>query len=459
MGIIAPWYLKEFQLDIYSMLMLQRFPVVEKSRRIGGTTTGLVYVQEKLRRKPQWICRWAEPWKYQAREIVMPEMDRLQESCPTKHKFKYYKTDSFYELPSNGSRIYLRGVNEDKGESARGPFSHIIMADEFGSWREASYIKNDIFLAQLLSTNGQMIINTSPPKDLNHPYYTEERETAVVDGRFIQKIITDSIGQLYTLEQVEEMCRAVGGPESVSWRREFLCEAIADPELLIVPEFLDTLEGNVVPDDYPRPEFFTPYVGGDSGADDNTALLFGWYDFVKAELVVEREMVTKGKTTKDIIDAAKKIEAELWPEHPPRKRVYDAPKQLIYDIFKDHKWPVHVPQKDDRIAAIHEFRVEVGARRFKIKESCALTRRQLKVGMWKDDRHLDFERSEGLGHLDAVAAAIYLNRCIDRSYNPIPHDHGASRYTHHIDPALAISRGTTEDRLARLVGGRTMRRR
>ncbi len=100
-----------------------------------------------------------------------------------------------------------------------------------------------------------------------------------------------------------------------------------------------------------------------------------------------------------------------------------------------------MPQKEDKLAAIHELRVEVGARRFKVKEKCKHTIRQMKVGMWKDERHTDFERTEGLGHLDAIAASIYLNRSIDRKLNPIPAHHGMSKFTHHIPK----SSGAKED--------------
>jgi hypothetical protein len=223
-----------------------------------------------------------------------------------------------------------------------------------------------------------------------------------------------------------------------------LCEPVSDPELLIIPEWSDN--ENTVPDDLPRPEYFTPYVGGDSGADDNTAVLFGYYDFRHDTVVIEQELVVAGKTTTEIVARAKAIEKELWGGVAPKLRVYDAPKQLVYDIFVDHKWPVRMPQKTDKIAAIHDLRVEVGARRFKIKERCLHTRRQLRVGMWRDEKHLDFERTEGLGHLDAVAAAIYFNRHIDRKLNPTPANLGLHKETHFIpgrvspakpDPAYA----------------------
>jgi len=423
-GIVGAWYLKEPQLDIYFLLHKERFPFVECARRGGKTTTTLVHVLEVLRKNPGWIWRWCVPWKYQAREIIMPEMAILQRECPDNFKFKFYHTDSFYEAP-NGSRLYLRGVNDDKGESARGAFAHGITADEYGSWRDPEYIVNEVLLPQTLSTNGQIIKTSTPPRDLDHKYY-DERERASRENRFIQKTIWDFEGHLYTRQQITDICEAQGGPECTAWKREFLCQPVADPETLVMPEFSDE---NIVDDTYPQPSHCDLYVAGDSGADDNTAILFGWYDFAKNEVVIDTEYVTRGTTTANIVRDAKVIEKRIWEGLKPHKRVYDADKQLLYDIIGDHEWSVMPPRKEDRIAAIHELRVEVQANKFKVKRRCANLIRQMQVGMWKDDRHLDFQRSDGLGHLDAIAAAIYFNRAVDRTRNPFPKGYGHDQST------------------------------
>jgi hypothetical protein len=315
----------------------------------------------------------------------------------------------------------------------------------------------DCLSPQLQNQEGRHFIKAStPPPNLGHVYY-DEREIAAKKSRLITKTIYDN--EALTKEELQEIIEECGGIHTPSFRRERLCEQVADPDMLVIPEFVDSMGegGNVVPNDYPRPEFFTPYVGGDSGADDFTAMLFGYYDFSKNEIVVENELVLNGKTTEEIIENARIIERDLWGEMKPRKRVYDAPKQLILDLFVDHKYPVAMPDKADKHAAIHDIRVEVGKRRFKVKERCTSLRRQLKVGLWKDERHSDFERTEGLGHLDAIAAAIYLNRCIDRRFNPIPQFHGANPHTHHVPTASGSQRGTTEEALNKLFGPKARR--
>jgi hypothetical protein len=484
-GIIAAWYLRDSQLDIYDLLVREHYPFVEAARRFGKTTSLLTFVLEQLLRHPGWICRWCFPNKNQAREVMIPEMEKIQTWAPAGYRFEYKMVDSVFEGPG-GSRLFIRGVNEDRGNSARGPAANILICDEYGFWTDPTYVVKSCLLPQLEGQEGRWLIKASTPaEELGHAYYKEKKE-AKRRSRFVSKTIYDK--ETLTPEELQEIIEESGGVDSPSFRRERLCEEVADPELLVVPEYSDIVGdgGNVVPDDYPRPEFFTTYVGGDSGADDNTAILFGYYDFLKAEFIVEDEIVVNGQTTGVITSLAKLKELELWGSDrtidfkdlaarvdvaetkekvqklfetympKPRKRVYDSDKQVIFDLYADYKYPMAPADKTDKRAAIHAWRADVGLRRFKVKSKCVNLREQMRVGMWKDHMKTDFRRTEGLGHLDAIAAALYLNRCIDTKFNPIPQYHGLNPYTHHLPP-VSGSQGTTEDALAKLFGPKTRR--
>lgn len=459
-GIIAAFYLRDDQIPAYKHLRSHRFPVYEAARRFGKTTIELCVDIENSINNNQHITRWCEPWKYQAREIVMPEMDKIQESCPSFLKAKFYKTDSFYEWPKTGSRLYLRGVNEDRGESSRGSFAHKIVADEKGSWKDPEYIVNEVLLPQLLTTKGALGSLSTPPRNLAHRWYAD-KELAVRDGRFLQNIIHDN--KSLTREDIELFCEAMGGPQSPAWRREALCEAVPDGELQVVPEYREDL--NDVPDDHPRPAYFDCYVGGDSGADDNTALLFGYYDFLHDTIVIEDELILSGKTSEVITDQAKRKEKENWGDKKkPLRRVYDADKQILIDITSTHGYSVYLPEKTDRIAAIRTFRIRVKQGKFKVKKKCKVLRYQMRVGMWRDEKHLDFERSEdeNLKHLDAIAAAVYFNRSVITSRNPYPQHEGVSLASHYV-PEHVLKERSEDEALADLfssplggmIGGRS----
>lgn len=446
-GIIAPFYLRRSQLDIYELLTKEKRPFIEASRRFGKTTSIITFVFEQLIRNPGWICRWCEPQKDQARKIVMPIIDNLQSGIPANLQAEWTVTDSVYKFP-NGSMLFLLGVNEDKGKSARGPASNIVVLDEYGFWSEAKYVSRSILFPQLQNQEGQWFIKAStPPPDLGHIYY-KEKEEAIRKERFIQKLIYDN--EAITDQEMNEIIEETGGIHTPDFRREYLCEPISNPEMLIVPEWND--EENIVDDDYPRPQWPVFYVSGDSGADDNSALIFGYYDFEKDEEIIEDEIVTNGKTTKDLIEMAKQKENDLWALIKPYRRSYDAPKQLIFDLFGTYDYPVVMAKKDDKHAAIHRFRVRVGMRKFKVKKRCKNLIRQLKVGMWKDEKKQDFQRSGDLGHLDAIAAAIYFSRIIDRSFNPVPLNYGVNHYTHLITPSSVGSGDKNEDALKSIFG-------
>jgi hypothetical protein len=416
-GIIGPWYLRKNQLDAYALFKSSRYPFFEATRRFGKTTTGLCHVQEDARRnhdQPR-IWRWCEPWKNQAREIVIPEMEVIQRTCPERLKFKYYKTDSLFVGP-NGAMIYLRGVNEDRGESARGAKAHGLVADEVGSWNDPDYIRNEVLRPQLLTTQGQLVDMGTPPEDLGHPFYKYKAD-AIRQSRFVQKTIHQS--DMVTPEQILEICEQMGGPDSPAWRREFLCEPVSSPEKLVIPEFREEL--HVVDDDYPLPSHFDAYVGADLGFNDNTALVFAHLDFLTNTLVVEEELVVSGKNSREITDAAKAIEKRLWPGKLPYKRVSDNEVQQLYDMATMCDYPMVPTRKDEKLAAINALRLRFTRRTIKIKRRCKSLQYQLKVGLWNDKR-TDYLRGDETGHLDAIDALVYLNRNLNEHHNPYPAD-------------------------------------
>lgn len=417
MGVVAPWYLRNSQLDVYEILKKEKLPFVEASRQWGKTTTILSHVLEELRTPKaddtSKKCFWFEPQKNQARDIVQPEIDNLQKDCPGRFKFKWRTIDSFYEGPK-GARLYVRGVNEDKGESSRGKHCDIIVCDEFGSWRDPDYILDQVLRPMLLTTNGQLAIVSTPPRDLGHLYY-RMKDLAMREKRFIQKTIYDN--ESLSPERILEIMEQAGGKDSAAWRREYLCEAVSEPERLIVPEYSEGKHD--VEDDYPYPQSFDTYVGMDLGMNDYTAVLFAYNDFTKGHLVIDHEILLNGKNTKQITDAAKTMERELWGPKPPYRRVSDNDIQQIHDMATMCNYSVIPTRKDEKLAAINGLRLRFTANRIKVKKRCRSLRWQLKTGLW-NERRTDFQRTSGTGHLDAIAALVYLNRNVDEHHNPFP---------------------------------------
>jgi hypothetical protein len=450
-GIIAPWYLRDDQLPIYELLQGSKRPFVECSRRYGKATTILCYVLEQLLQNPGWVCLWCEPDKNQAREIVKPEMTKLFKTAPEELTPIWSAEDSFYWFPSTGtkdfaSRLKLRGVNHDRGDSARGPYAHIIVADEYGFWKDPGYTIREALAPQLQTTEGPLIKASTPPEDLGHPYY-EEKSEAIADRRFVKRIIYDN--ESLSKAQFDQVVKDCKGIETPAFKREYLCEPVSDPERLVIPEYAEAI--HLVDDDHPRPDHYDTYVGLDLGFNDCTAAVFGYWDFKTRTLVIEDEFVAHGRNSGEIAEACKRREKSLWGELEPFKRVGDNDLQQLYDLSTMSGYSVLPTLKDDKLAAINALRLRFGEGKIKIKKRCVSLAYQLKVGLW-NERKTDFLRGEKTGHLDAVDALIYLHRNIDEHHNPYPQNVGVSEYTHLINPFHPKEGSRDEEALKQLFG-------
>lgn len=415
-----------------------RDPFVDCSRRFGKTTSVLVYdIEESI--KNTIVSRWCEPWKNQCREIVMTEMDKIQNDIPWRYRFQWHQTDSYYECRWNGSRIYLRGLNEDRGESARGAASHIIVMDEFGTVREPDYITNHVLRPQLLTTRGKLIRTGTPPRNLVHPYY-ELRDRAKIQGRYLLRTVYDQ--ELVAWSQVEELVAEMGGWESPAVRREFLCEKIIDTNFAIIPEWKDQYIEEIPRDElYP---FWIKYDALDIGVRDHTVCLLAYYDFRRARLVVLDEIVlTGGKMTTEVLAEAIRAKESFYhgvkwesqqergrlrwravnPKYFRMRRVSDIDLLLVNDMSLIEGLYFEPTDKGYLEEMVNEVRIWVNAGRIAFHPRCRELIDCMRYGVW-DEQRKQWERSETLGHFDALAALMYLVRNVDSRTNPVPLDYG-----------------------------------
>jgi hypothetical protein len=437
-GDVHTWYLKPKQATVVDFVRLTNDPFFEASRRFGKTTSILGYCLEEGNKRKITI-RWCEPQKNQCREIVMTEMDLIQAKVPEALRWKWHQVDSYYENPWNGSRMYLRGVNEDKGESARGTASDIIVCDELGSWRYPEYIINEILGPQLLTTNGTFVFLGTPPRNLTHTFYAM-KELAKLEGRFVQRLIHDQ--EIAGPEQVEKAIQRAGGWESPAVKREYLCQKITDPNFAIVPEWDEKYVEDLAPDEFFP--FYLKYDSMDVGVRDLSVVLLAYYDFRRAKLVILDEIVMNGPemTTEKLAEATRAKEAQYfgvkWEQYetegrkrwriiaPPNfriKRVSDVDLRLVQDMSLLHGLYFEATDKGYLEQMVNDLRIWVGSARLAINPRCANLLDCLRFGLWDEDRKA-WERSDRLGHFDALAALMYLVRNVDMRTNPIPSDYG-----------------------------------
>jgi hypothetical protein len=393
------------------------------SRQIGKTTGSLSLADKVCRIKPNMIVTLVAPTQTQARKLSKTAMREILHTCPPHLKPEYKTQENLFRY-ANGSEIEILGNNAGRIEGARGNKSHVIICDEVGFWDDLDYALESVLYPRLNSTKGKMILISTPPKSASHPFYTLA-EKANQNNSLIVKTIYDC--PRYTEDDIERMAEVVGGLESNTFRREYLCEFIPDTEYAVFPEANDELL-SAITGEWKRPPYFDAYVSCDWGTKDKTAMLFGYWDFRNAKLVIEDEITIEGKDTRSDIIAERLIakEDDLWSTndsepYTPYQRVSDLDLRLLNDLYSNHGLAIMPTNKDNKEAAINEARLMLVKTQIIISPKCKQLLFDLKNTTWNKQR-TSYERSKKHGHGDAADALIYMIRNLHKSRNPYPAD-------------------------------------
>lgn len=423
------WKLKSHQRRMYEMYRAtnHRKVVFHCSRRIGKSYTLLTIANETAIRKPGAQIRYAAPTQKNVKEIILPVMRELLHDCPNEVRPEWKGQDGHFVYP-NGSVLSIAGTDGGNADKLRGSACDLGIVDEAGFVDELKYLVRSILMPQFITTNGRMILSSSSPVSPAHDFVGFMAEAEAADAMVRITIHEDSRPEV--IARIPEWTKESGGAESTDWRREYLCELVTDETRAIVPEFDDAAAKALVTEAV-RPPYFDSYVAMDVGFNDLTAVLFGYWDFRRAVLVVEDELALSRMTTDDLAHGIRAKEASLsWPRGP-LMRVSDTDLIVINDLNRLHNLGFIATQKDDKEAAINAVRMLVGEGKLAIHPRCKNLIAHLKYGIWNKHR-TQFERAEGFGHFDFVDALVYLVRNVRREKNPYPHLLGMSEYTHDI---------------------------
>lgn len=422
-AVIAEWLLRPDQLELYNQIKKQDKVVVDVHRRWGKTHTCLTYIAEECT-KNKITVRMGGVTQKAIKDIFVNVMEHVYGHC-LELMPKYDSSVDGYTFP-NGSKISLFGnANSEEARKSRGSQADIIYLDEYGFWKykphETLY---SILLPQLQHSKiGKIIITSTMPRDLTHPYL-QECKNARVKGCFFWQDIKQSVDKgTMTFEEANRIAERMGGWDSEDFKREYLLQEIASVKDLVIPEAQNE---SLYVGKQERPAFYDSYVGMDLGLRDCTAVIFGYYDFLKSTLVIEKEYVTNYTTTEEITKKCKQIEDELLFKEKPI-RYSDCEQQQIFDMANSYSYSVNPVVKrrteaDKRYveSLINGLRIAIKAGKMLIHPDCVNVITQLKYGIWEENR-LDFERTDSMGHLDALMALAYLWDMLDKSRNPYPH--------------------------------------
>lgn len=403
------------------------------SRQWGKSYWAVTKAIEQCLRVPKSQVRYGAAFQTDLVDFIIPAFEKILEDCP--EHIKPRKIGHFYVFP-NGSRIKLVGLDKNPN-GLRGNTLDLIIIDECGFVTNLDYIyKSVIIPATLHRPNCKIIFISTPPSTPAHPFVDYIQKAESESGYAIFDIYTNP---LITPDDIDRMASEMGGKESTTFRRECLCELITDDDLAIIPEWNKDYVQAVERDEYFQ--YYHKYDGMDLGVKDHTAVIFGYYDFKKATLVIEDEITMSGPqmNTALLHGAIKEKEKELWNNDEVPKDVNN--NNVPFRRLADNNWPILIQDlstlhsmsfipttKDSLEAMINEVRLLVQAGRILIHPRCSKTIGCIQYGVW-NPKKTQFAHSRVFGHFDHLAALIYLVRNMVTGTNPIPATHGHQNHT------------------------------
>lgn len=431
---VLTWKLHETQMKVYTSLRAlprtTREAVVLISRRWGKSYLGVVMALEDCLQNPGKQVFIVGPDLKQTKRIITPLMKIITQDAP-KGLIKQTKSDLTWRV---GESTLLIGAFDTALESFRGLEAFSIYLEETGlaNVEEFGYTMKSVLRPTLMHTQGRMTHLTTPPKEENHPFVFETMPAAKINDALFIYTIEDN--PLLSKEDIEAEIRAAGGRESEHCKRELFCQIVQNRERLLTPEFDESL--HVVEMERPKYAFYLTSIDFGGSMDPHATLLM-YFDFERNRTCFYDEVWLPINTDTDtIIGEAKKMEekhAVKWLKGQPERRI-DAPDQLLLDINRTgYSCSKPMKGKDSVEDGLQAMRVAFIKNQIEIHPRCKVLIETFKYGMWDRNRK-DFQRTEALGHCDAIAAASYGYRHIDRFNNPLPPNLGMSRDTHFFVP-------------------------
>lgn len=431
------WKLDKNQMDMYNLATKSEHSIVVigSSRQLGKSYFLCTLAIETCLKKPNIIVKYVAPKVKDVRRIIAPLIREICSDAPEDLIPKYRTNEHVFRF-SNGSEIQLAGTDNGHAESIRGNRAHLCIIDEAGFCDDLSYIVNSILLPTTTTTNGKIVMASTPPKSADHDFMNFLRN-AEMAGAFIRKTIYDN--PRLTNKEIERLADAVGGVNSVDFKREYMVEIITSVDDAIVPEFTKELKAKIVKD-WTRPPFYDIYLSMDIGFSDLTVVLLAYYDFRAAKLIIEDEIVFGGRqlVTDTLAAEIKRKEASLFTtpsggQKPIFLRVADDNNPiLLNDLATKHNITFIPALKDNAEAALNNMRLMLKNEKIIINSRCVTLISHLEHGLWNKAR-TSFARSSDKGHADAIDALKYLCRSINFTKNPYPAGYelelGTSYYT------------------------------
>lgn len=427
---ILKYKLHDIQKSMYDVIQTteNEITTILCSRRIGKSFMLTLMATEMCQKIPNAVVKYVCPRKKMVKTIIAPIMRVITADCPPELKPEFKTQDSMFVFP-NGSQIQLAGTDNGHVESIRGGFANLCIVDEAGFCSDLRYVVNTVLAPTLDTTDGKLILASTPSRESTHEFITQFVFPTEERGELLKYTIHDN--PMMTEEKIKRIINRYPLKErDPEFRREYLCEIVQDYDTAVIPEFTEELKERIITE-WDRPPLFDCYCSMDIGFKDFTILLFGYYDFKKAKLVVCDELVLNGPQllTPHLAKAVKEKEAANFTDKVTLevfvpKRVADNNNLILLQDLHNLHGTLFIPTaKDNKEAAINNVRMLLQQERIIIDPKCKVLISHLTHAAWNDKR-TEFRRVAGYGHYDAVDSLVYMVRNVDFNKNPYPAGYG-----------------------------------
>lgn len=405
--------------QFYSPRASKKF-VICAGRRFGKSVFLLALCTEQAIRFPGSQCAYVAPVERGLSDYIQPIIDLVFNDCPAELRptFRSNKNDLLFP---NGSRVIFNGCNMRNYRYMRGQKLALAVVDEMSEVDDLEGAVDDVLFPAVWDSHGEMVLSGTPPvvPSAEHPV-VRYVEVAKAANSFFHGTVYDAG---YTEEEIQVAMREVGinGKDSARFRREFMAEFVKDATALVVPEFNEAqhVESLV------RPKYYSllyKSVGADLGVVDKTAALFAYYDFPKAQIVIQDEFwLENDKVRTDIFAKEIKAREQLlqWGKDRVSRWTDNTNLMLVNDLTTIHGLAIQPTDKEAKAEMVNKVRILFQQNRIKISPNCKMLIATLNSAFWDKDKK-DFGRTKELGHMDMLDALIYLVRNINMSMNPFP---------------------------------------
>lgn len=432
----------------------QRWGALDCSRRYGKDTMMGTLAAEICIRRPGARVPYGAPTQKMVSEILEEIFEQIFCDCPPDLRPTWKKADSRWVFP-NGSRIILVGFDMHP-DRARGRSMDAWFLTEPGLFTDLVKVLKGVLIPQALTNpHACGLMGSTPSETPSHAWSTTYVPLAQERGRHIHRTLWDNprVPKRTKIAFIEE----TGGEDSAETRREWYAEHVVDASKAVVPEFskgkkVKQDDGTYISEteaeicqEIERPKWADAYVSLDPGWEHLCAVLFGYYHFDLAMIVVEDEFALPHENTERVADQIKIREKLLWSKWPrynqsqktareqPYMRYSDTDLRMIGDLRQLHGLHFNPTAKDNLKAQVNHVRVLVGRRHIRIHPRCVLLRSHLRNGIWNKQK-TKFAESDEFGHFDTLAALVYLVRNVNVQRNPNPPSDWAIGSDHFVHP-------------------------